>query len=124
VIQLIGPILLGAFHHAWHLVVDDAIVLAFYRGKAKAGTGLPGQLERLMMGRPATTAKELAVLAGRDSYGGRRAVHWAVEALVRVKKSREISEKAKLWWMGPTLKYELRGPSPGGPPAADAAGEG
>ncbi|MEO8548978.1 MAG: hypothetical protein ABI678_03370 [Kofleriaceae bacterium] len=51
------------------------------RSKAKAGTGLPGQIEQAMRGKGPMTMPAIAALVGKASFMGRGQVAQAVNAL-------------------------------------------
>lgn len=56
------------------------------KGKAKAGTGLPGQIEQVLRGAGPLTLKELAGRVGKGSFMGRGDVAQALAALQSVGK--------------------------------------
>jgi hypothetical protein len=56
------------------------------RSRAKAGTGLPGQIEQAMRGKPPMSLKQISVLVGRDSFMGRGQVAQALAALTSTSK--------------------------------------
>ncbi len=61
------------------------------RNKAKAGTGVPGEVEKLLRERgTAMTLQEIAVAVNKDSLTGRGTVVQALAALQSVGKIRTI----------------------------------
>ena len=61
--------------------VVAVVVIAVNINRAKAGTGLPGQIEQALRGKPAMNLKEISVLVGRDSFMGRGKVVQALAGL-------------------------------------------
>jgi hypothetical protein len=79
-----GPMLTGA-------IIGCVVALAMIvinRGKAKKGTGLPGQLEQVLRGKEPMAIKEIAKLVGKDTLLGRGDVAQALDALRSVGKVR------------------------------------
>ena len=56
-------------------------LLAMNRSKAKAGTGVPGDVEKLLRASGPLTLKEISVRLGKDSLLGRGDVVQALSAL-------------------------------------------
>jgi hypothetical protein len=66
-------------------VVALALVL-INRSKAKAGTGLPGQVEQALRGQGPLTLKQIAARVGKDTALGRGNVAQALAALQSIGK--------------------------------------
>lgn len=62
------------------------VIMFMNESKAKAGTGLPGQIEQLMQGKAPMTLKEIGTLVGKDSLRGRGEVAQALAALQSIGK--------------------------------------
>ncbi|NVB81966.1 MAG: hypothetical protein HOV81_26530 [Kofleriaceae bacterium] len=72
------------------IVVAVAVTIA-NRSKAKAGTGIPGQVEQMLRERgTAMTLQEIAVAMNKDSLLGRGDIVQALSALQGIGKIRTI----------------------------------
>ena len=70
-------------------IIGCAVALAIMfmnQGKAKDGTGLPGQVEQVLRGAGPMTLKDISVKVGKDSFMGRGTVAQALAALQSVGK--------------------------------------
>jgi len=61
-------------------------MMVMNKGKAKAGTGLPGQIEQALRGSGPLTLKQVAERVGKDSFMGRGSVVQALAALQSIGK--------------------------------------
>jgi hypothetical protein len=62
------------------------VIMAMNKGKAKQGTGLPGQVEQALQDKGPLTLKQVGALVGRDSFMGRGQVAQALAALQSIGK--------------------------------------
>lgn len=69
-------------------VVVVLVLTVMNKSKAKAGTGLPGQIEQQLRGKGPMNLKQIAALVGKDSFTGRGNVVQALAALQSVGKVR------------------------------------
>src|SRR5687767_14057132 len=71
------------------VIIGCAVALAMVlmnKSKAKDGTGLPGELEKVLRGTGPMTLKEISVKIGKDSFMGRGKIVQALAALQSVGK--------------------------------------
>ncbi|MFN0249894.1 MAG: hypothetical protein ACKV2T_23625 [Kofleriaceae bacterium] len=62
-------------------LVVGVVVIVMNRNQAKAGTGLPGEIEQKMRGKGPMNLKQISVLVGKDSFMGRGKVGQALAGL-------------------------------------------
>lgn len=62
------------------------VIMAMNKSKAKAGTGLPGQIEQVLRDKGPMTLKQVSVVVGKDSFMGRGNVVQALAGLQSVGK--------------------------------------
>lgn len=64
------------------------VMMAMNKSKAKAGTGLPGQIEQVLRDKGPMTLKQISVAVGKDSFMGRGSVAQALGGLGSIGKLR------------------------------------
>jgi hypothetical protein len=79
-----GPMLTGAIIGC----VVALVIMAMNKSKAKAGTGLPGQIEEALRDKGPMTLRQIGALVGMDSFLGRGKVAQALAGLQSVGKLR------------------------------------
>ena len=64
------------------------VIMAMNKSKAKAGTGLPGQIEQILRDKGPMTLKQVSVAVGKDSFMGRGSCAQALAGLQSAGKLR------------------------------------